>query len=175
MQAADTTGGAVSTRCSRRTAPTSSRTAAGGRTRRATRRTPQRRCFTGLAASRRVAAGRCSARLAVRHCQTRAREPAASEPPPKRAPRSMALGPVVATEEQPEEHALVHQALAALQARDREILLLAEWEGLSPTEIATVVGCLTVTARGRLHRAAAFARCSRSCRPASRGAFRHSR
>jgi RNA polymerase sigma factor (sigma-70 family) len=52
-----------------------------------------------------------------------------------------------------EEHALVHQALNKLPARDREILLLSEWEGLSPTEIAAVVGCLTVTARGRLHRA----------------------
>jgi RNA polymerase sigma factor (sigma-70 family) len=48
---------------------------------------------------------------------------------------------------------LVHEALSRLGARDREILLLAEWEGLSPTEIAAVVGCLTVTARGRLHRA----------------------
>jgi RNA polymerase sigma factor (sigma-70 family) len=48
---------------------------------------------------------------------------------------------------------LVHEALLRLPARDREVLLLAEWEGLSPSEIATVVGCLGVTARGRLHRA----------------------
>jgi len=47
----------------------------------------------------------------------------------------------------------VHQALARLGARDREVLLLAEWEGLSPAQIASVLGCLTVTARGRLHRA----------------------
>ena len=33
------------------------------------------------------------------------------------------------------------------------MLLLAEWEGLAPAEIAAVMGCLTVTARGRLHRA----------------------
>jgi DNA-directed RNA polymerase specialized sigma24 family protein len=33
------------------------------------------------------------------------------------------------------------------------VLLLAEWEDLSPAEIAAVLGCLTVTARGRLHRA----------------------
>jgi RNA polymerase sigma-70 factor (ECF subfamily) len=52
-----------------------------------------------------------------------------------------------------DEHELVHRALAELPAGDREILLLAEWEGLSPTEIAAVLGCLTVTARGRLHRA----------------------
>ena len=51
-----------------------------------------------------------------------------------------------------EEHALVHDALRRLPVRDREVLLLAESETL-PTEIATVVGCLTVTARGRLHRA----------------------
>jgi RNA polymerase sigma-70 factor (ECF subfamily) len=33
------------------------------------------------------------------------------------------------------------------------VLLLAEWEGLTPAQIGTVVGCLAVTARGRLHRA----------------------
>jgi RNA polymerase sigma factor (sigma-70 family) len=49
--------------------------------------------------------------------------------------------------------ALVHEALRRLGPGDREVLLLAEWEGLSPAEIAGVVGCLTVTARGRLHRA----------------------
>jgi RNA polymerase sigma factor (sigma-70 family) len=51
------------------------------------------------------------------------------------------------------EAALVHEALGRLAKRDREVLLLAEWEGLSPVEIAGVLGCLTVTARGRLHRA----------------------
>lgn len=47
----------------------------------------------------------------------------------------------------------VREALQALGPRDREVLLLAEWEGLRPAEIARVLGCLTVTARGRLHRA----------------------
>ena len=47
----------------------------------------------------------------------------------------------------------MHEALARLRPRDREVLLLAEWEGLSPAQIAGVLGCLTVTARGRLHRA----------------------
>ena len=48
---------------------------------------------------------------------------------------------------------LVHEVLARLSPRDREVLLLAEWEGLTPAQIAEVLGCLTVTARGRLHRA----------------------
>jgi RNA polymerase sigma factor (sigma-70 family) len=65
----------------------------------------------------------------------------------------MAMERVVTAEEPSDEHVLVHRALDALPVRDREVLLLAEWEGLSPTEIASVVGCLTVTARGRLHRA----------------------
>jgi len=47
----------------------------------------------------------------------------------------------------------VHGALRRLSPRDREVLLLAEWEGLTPSEIATILGCPTVTARGRLHRA----------------------
>ncbi|HEY7706927.1 MAG TPA: RNA polymerase sigma factor [Gaiellaceae bacterium] len=51
------------------------------------------------------------------------------------------------------EHELVHEALRRLGQRDREVLLLSEWEGLSPAQIAAVLGCLTVTARGRLHRA----------------------
>ena len=51
------------------------------------------------------------------------------------------------------EGAPVHEALHRLGPGDREVLLLAEWEGLSPSQIAIVTGCLTVTARGRLHRA----------------------
>jgi RNA polymerase sigma factor (sigma-70 family) len=47
----------------------------------------------------------------------------------------------------------VHTALRRLRSRDREVLLLAEWEGLTAAEIGAVLGCLTVTARGRLHRA----------------------
>jgi RNA polymerase sigma-70 factor, ECF subfamily len=52
-----------------------------------------------------------------------------------------------------DETARVHEALADLNARDREVLLLAEWEDLTAAEIAQVLGCLVVTARGRLHRA----------------------
>jgi RNA polymerase sigma factor (sigma-70 family) len=48
---------------------------------------------------------------------------------------------------------VVHEALRRLAPLDREVLLLAEWEGLSAAEIASVLDCLIVTARGRLHRA----------------------
>jgi RNA polymerase sigma-70 factor (ECF subfamily) len=51
------------------------------------------------------------------------------------------------------EEALVREALGRLGARDREVLLLAEWEDLSPAQIAVVLGCRAITARGRLHRA----------------------
>jgi RNA polymerase sigma-70 factor, ECF subfamily len=49
--------------------------------------------------------------------------------------------------------ARVENALAALDPPDREILLLAEWEGFAPDEIAKVLRRPAVTVRGRLHRA----------------------
>jgi RNA polymerase sigma factor (sigma-70 family) len=52
----------------------------------------------------------------------------------------------------PEDH-LVHEALGRLGRLDREVLLLSEWEGLSPAAIASVLNCPKVTARSRLHRA----------------------
>ena len=51
------------------------------------------------------------------------------------------------------EDSLVHEALRQLKPIDREVLLLSEWEGLSPAQIASVLRCPKVTARGRLHRA----------------------
>jgi RNA polymerase sigma factor (sigma-70 family) len=51
------------------------------------------------------------------------------------------------------EEPLVHEALRRLGPLDREVLLLSEWEGLSPARIASVLRCTKVTARGRLHRA----------------------
>jgi RNA polymerase sigma-70 factor (ECF subfamily) len=51
------------------------------------------------------------------------------------------------------EESLVHEALRRLGPLDREVLLLSEWEGLSPAQIASVLRCPRVTARGRLHRA----------------------
>jgi RNA polymerase sigma factor (sigma-70 family) len=68
----------------------------------------------------------------------------------------LALEAASAAQGQPSEsreETLVREALHRLGPHDREVLLLAEWEGLTPAEIADVLGCLTVTARGRLHRA----------------------
>jgi predicted DNA-binding protein (UPF0251 family) len=47
----------------------------------------------------------------------------------------------------------VRQALARLSADDRELLLLTNWEGLSPTEVAVAMGIPAGTVRSRLHRA----------------------
>ena len=57
------------------------------------------------------------------------------------------------TPEVADEDGAVYEALRSLGGTDREILLLSEWEGLTPAQIAGVMGCRTVTARGRLHRA----------------------
>src|SRR6476469_795721 len=58
--------------------------------------------------------------------------------------------------EQGEEEPLagqVHQALAALAPRDRELLFLAECEGLTATELGRMMRRPPVTVRVRLHRA----------------------
>lgn len=49
--------------------------------------------------------------------------------------------------------AVLRAGLTALPERDREILLLTAWEGLTPTEIATVIGTSANVVRVRLHRA----------------------
>jgi RNA polymerase sigma-70 factor (ECF subfamily) len=46
-------------------------------------------------------------------------------------------------------------ALAALPERDRELVLLTAWEGLTPKQIAVVVGTPVNVVRVRLHRARA--------------------
>jgi RNA polymerase sigma factor (sigma-70 family) len=55
----------------------------------------------------------------------------------------------------PEDHRVsaVRAALARLDEEDREILRLTSWEGLTPSEIAAVLGVPGVTVRSRLHRA----------------------
>jgi RNA polymerase sigma-70 factor (ECF subfamily) len=49
----------------------------------------------------------------------------------------------------------VGEALARLSGQDREVLLLANWEGLTPAQIGAVIGVPGATARTRLHRARA--------------------
>ena len=51
------------------------------------------------------------------------------------------------------EETLVHEALGRLGPRDRVCVLVADWEDRSPVQIAAGLGCLAITARGRLHRA----------------------
>ena len=51
-------------------------------------------------------------------------------------------------EQQSPEEALGTRSASSAVAVDREVLLLAEWEGLSPAQIAAVLGCRRVTARG---------------------------
>lgn len=46
-------------------------------------------------------------------------------------------------------------ALGALSEGDREVLLLAAWEGLNPAQLGRVLGCTASAAAVRLHRARA--------------------
>lgn len=48
---------------------------------------------------------------------------------------------------------LLGGAMSTLSEHDREVLLLAAWEGLAPSQIAEVVGCSRTAAAVRLHRA----------------------
>ena len=57
------------------------------------------------------------------------------------------------SEAAPDRASSVMCALARLEERDREVLLLAGCEELKPAEIATVLGISAVAARTRLHRA----------------------
>ncbi|HZC14145.1 MAG TPA: sigma-70 family RNA polymerase sigma factor, partial [Thermoleophilaceae bacterium] len=45
------------------------------------------------------------------------------------------------------------QALAGLSDGDREVLLLAAWDGLSTAEVGAVLDCSRPAAKVRLHRA----------------------
>jgi RNA polymerase sigma factor (sigma-70 family) len=51
------------------------------------------------------------------------------------------------------KRAQLRSALKVLSERDRELLLLVAWEGLTPAEAAEVLGIGKVAARSRLHRA----------------------
>lgn len=52
-----------------------------------------------------------------------------------------------------EDDQAVLDALATLSAQDQEVLRLRAWEGLSASEVATVVGCSLAAAEKRLTRA----------------------
>jgi RNA polymerase sigma factor (sigma-70 family) len=54
-----------------------------------------------------------------------------------------------------ERASALRAALAELPARDRELVMLTAWEGLTPKQIATVVGTPVNVVRVRLHRARA--------------------
>jgi RNA polymerase sigma-70 factor (ECF subfamily) len=60
---------------------------------------------------------------------------------------------------------LVLRAFSRLGEKDREILALTAWEGLTPAEIAGVLGMTANRVRVRLHRARAKVR--RQLRPAT--------
>ena len=51
------------------------------------------------------------------------------------------------------EQLRVRAALAGLSQRDREVLMLAEWEQLTTAGIAAALGCSPAAAKVRLHRA----------------------
>jgi RNA polymerase sigma-70 factor, ECF subfamily len=55
--------------------------------------------------------------------------------------------------ERVDDHMAVQSALARLRPRDRELLRLAEWEELTPVELARVFDCSTNAIAVRLHRA----------------------
>jgi RNA polymerase sigma-70 factor (ECF subfamily) len=52
-----------------------------------------------------------------------------------------------------DENAAVHDAMATLRDKDRDILQLAYWDGLTMAEIAGVLQCSESAAKVRLHRA----------------------
>ena len=60
---------------------------------------------------------------------------------------------VVAVEPAPAGDGVLAGAFNALSERDREVLRLIAWEGLSLADAATVLGCSAVACRVRYHRA----------------------
>lgn len=65
------------------------------------------------------------------------------------------LGNFVQVESRPDEDRMIRAlraSLESLSARDRELLTLHAWEGLTPSQIAIVTGLSTNVIRVRLHR-----------------------
>jgi RNA polymerase sigma-70 factor, ECF subfamily len=81
-----------------------------------------------------------------------------------------------AGEPEPAGDGVLAAAFASLAERDREVLRLVAWEGLSLSEAATVLGCSGVACRVRYHRAksrlAARLEAAASFRPEPEGVMR---
>lgn len=73
----------------------------------------------------------------------------------RRSARTAPAETAVASEPEPVGDSALASAFAELGDKDREILRLIAWEGLSPGQAATVLGCSRVAARVRYHRAKA--------------------
>lgn len=71
----------------------------------------------------------------------------------RRVALGRALSETTATTSAQTSDAALGSALASLNERDRELLLLTAWDGLSPAEAACVVGCTKEAVYVRLHRA----------------------
>lgn len=89
------------------------------------------------ATARRLAANELRRRDRARRLGERIDPPAPRDDPAERVPQRL----------------LVQTALASLSERDREVLLLTEWERLSSAEAAQVLGCTRAAVKVRLHRA----------------------
>src|SRR5437762_3217814 len=71
-----------------------------------------------------------------------------------REQRVSAADPASAVAElEPVGDTVLAAAFAALSERDREVLRLIAWEGLSPSQAAVVLGCSALACRVRYHRA----------------------
>ena len=71
----------------------------------------------------------------------------------RRRVRTVPATPGVVRDPEPVGDTALASAFAALSERDREVLRLVAWEGLSQREAATVLGCSGVACRVRYHRA----------------------
>ena len=71
----------------------------------------------------------------------------------RKAGREVPSAVEVAYEPEPVRDAELAHAFAQLSERDREVLRLVAWEGLSPRDAATVLDCSAVACRVRYHRA----------------------
>jgi RNA polymerase sigma-70 factor (ECF subfamily) len=94
----------------------------------------------------------------------------------RRQSRTAPAAAAVARDPEPTGDSALAAAFAELGERDREILRLVAWEGLSLREAATVLDCSSVAARVRYHRAktrlAARLERAASFRPIQQGVMR---